>query len=77
MSHVLLQGGDLSAVVGDNEPGEGDLAIHRAGDHGAATKFFDRGGAWTPEVHEKLAARIREAQGTSRFRIVRYGVLGE
>ncbi|HET7705069.1 MAG TPA: NUDIX hydrolase [Thermoanaerobaculia bacterium] len=53
------------------------LAIQRAGDHAAATKFFERWGAWTPELHEKLAARIREAQGTSRFRIVRYGALGE
>ena len=53
------------------------LKIQRAGDHDAATKFFERWGAWTPELHEKLAARIREAQGTSRFRIVRYGVLGE
>ncbi|MGZ8869351.1 MAG: NUDIX hydrolase, partial [Thermoanaerobaculia bacterium] len=53
------------------------LAIQRAGDHAAATKFFERWGAWTPELHEKLAARIREAQGSSRFRIVEYGALGE
>jgi hypothetical protein len=53
------------------------LAIQRGGDHAAATKFFERWGAWTPELHEKLAARIREAQGSSRFRIVRYEALGE
>lgn len=53
------------------------LAIQRAGDRDAASKFFDRWTAWTPELHEKLAARIREAQGASRFRIVRYGALGE
>jgi hypothetical protein len=34
MGHVLLEGGDLSVVVGDNEAGEGDLSVHRAGYNG-------------------------------------------
>ena len=52
------------------------LSIQHAGDKAAAGRFFDRWGAWTPELHERLAARIREAQGP-RFRIVRYAALGE
>ena len=52
------------------------LALQYNGDKTAAAAFFDRWGAWTPEVHDKLAARIREAQG-ARFRIVRYAALGE
>lgn len=52
------------------------LALQHNGDKVAAAKFFDRWGAWTPELHDKLAARIREAQG-ARFRIVRYAALGE
>jgi len=52
------------------------LALQYAGDKAAAEAFFSRWGAWTPEVHEKLAARIRDAQG-ARFRLVRYGALGE
>lgn len=53
------------------------LALQYAGDRDAVARFFERYGAWTPELHEKLAARIREAQGASRFRIVRYAALGE
>ena len=53
------------------------LALQSNGDRDAAAKFFDRYGAWTPELHEKVAASVREAQGASRWRIVRYGVLGE
>jgi len=52
------------------------LALQYEGDKAAAEAFFTKWGAWTPEVHEKLAARIRDAQG-ARFRIVRYGALGE
>jgi hypothetical protein len=52
------------------------LALQHGGDKAAAQAFFTRWGAWTPELHEKLAARIREAQG-ARFRLVRYGALGE
>jgi hypothetical protein len=53
------------------------LALQYNGDRDAAEKFFDRYGAWTPELHDKLAASIREAQGASRWRIVRYEALGE
>jgi hypothetical protein len=52
------------------------LALQYAGDRDAAEAFLARWGAWTPELHEKLAARIRDAQG-ARYRIVRYGALGE
>jgi hypothetical protein len=52
------------------------LKLQREGDKAAAAAFFDRWTKWTPEVHEKLAARIRDAQG-ARWRIVRYAALGE
>jgi hypothetical protein len=52
------------------------LKLQHEGDKAAAAAFFDRWTKWTPEVHEKLAARIREAQG-ARFRIVRYAAMGE
>jgi hypothetical protein len=52
------------------------LKLQHEGDKAAAAAFFDRWTKWTPEVHEKLAARIREAQG-ARWRIVRYAALGE
>jgi hypothetical protein len=52
------------------------LNLQHEGDKAAAAAFFDRWTKWTPEVHEKLAARIRDAQG-ARFRIVKYGALGE
>jgi hypothetical protein len=52
------------------------LAVQHEGDRTAAGRFFDRWGAWTPELHERLATRIREAQGP-RFRLVRYAALGE
>lgn len=52
------------------------LALQHAGDKAAAARFFERWTAWTPELHEPLAARIREAQG-ARFRLVRYSALGE
>lgn len=52
------------------------LKLQYEGDKAAAAAFFERWGAWTPELHEKLAARIREAQG-ARFRIVKYAALGE
>jgi hypothetical protein len=52
------------------------LKLQHEGDKAAAAAFFDRWTKWTPELHEKLAARIREAQG-ARFRIVRYAALGE
>jgi hypothetical protein len=52
------------------------IRIQREGDKAQAAQFFDRWGAWTPELHEKLAARIRDAQG-ARFRLVKYAALGE
>jgi hypothetical protein len=52
------------------------LALQANGDKQAAAAFFDRWTRWTPEVHDKLAARIREAQG-ARWRSVRYAALGE
>jgi hypothetical protein len=52
------------------------LDLQYAGDKAAAEAFFIKWGAWTPDIHEKLAARIRDAQG-ARYRLVRYGALGE
>ncbi|MFY0571756.1 NUDIX hydrolase [Archangium lansingense] len=52
------------------------LALQHAGDKAAAARFFDQWTTWTPELHEALAAGIREAQG-ARFRVVHYGALGE
>ena len=52
------------------------LRLQTEGDAAAAGAFFQRWTAWTPELHEKLAERIRAAQG-ARFRIVRYAALGE
>jgi hypothetical protein len=52
------------------------LSLQYQGDRTAAEKFFDRWGRWTPDLHESLAARMREAQG-ARFRLVHYAALGE
>lgn len=52
------------------------LALQYSGDKGATAKFFDRWTRWTPELHGKLAERIRAAQG-ARWRIVKYAALGE
>jgi hypothetical protein len=52
------------------------VALQHSGDKAATAKFFERWSTWTPELHDVLAARIREAQG-ARFRVVRYGALGE
>ena len=52
------------------------LALQANGDKAAAAKFFDRWTRWTPEVHGKLAERIRGAEG-ARWRIVHYAALGE
>ncbi|HEX2061617.1 MAG TPA: NUDIX hydrolase [Thermoanaerobaculia bacterium] len=51
------------------------LNLQHQGDKAAAAAFFDKWTQWTPQ-HEKLAERIRNAQG-ARFRIVRYAALGE
>ena len=47
-----------------------------AGDPARAEAFFGRWTGWTPELHEPLAARLREAEGP-RYRLVRYAALGE
>jgi predicted Zn-dependent protease with MMP-like domain len=52
------------------------LKLQHEGDKAAAKAFFDKWTTWTPALHEKLAARIREAQG-ARFRLVYYTALGE
>ena len=52
------------------------LKLQADGDKAAAAAFFDKWTQWTPEVHDKLAQRIRDAQG-ARFRIVRYAAMGE
>jgi hypothetical protein len=52
------------------------LSVQHEGDKAAADRFFDRWGAWVADLHERLASRIREAQGP-RFRLVRYAALGE
>jgi hypothetical protein len=52
------------------------LRLQYSGDKAAVDAFFQQWTTWTPELHEKLAAAIRAAQG-ARFRIVKYGALGE
>ncbi len=52
------------------------LRLQYAGDEAAVGAFFAKWTRWTPELHEKLAERIRSAQG-ARFRIVKYAALGE
>jgi hypothetical protein len=52
------------------------LKLQRSGDKAQVAAFFDRWTAWRPELHERLAARIRDAQDY-RFRLVHYGALGE
>jgi hypothetical protein len=51
------------------------LKLQHDGDKAAAAAFFDKWTKWTPQ-HEKLAERIRNAQG-ARYRIVTYAALGE
>jgi hypothetical protein len=52
------------------------LRLQYSGDQAAVGAFFQQWTTWKPELHEKLAERIRAARGV-RFRIVRYRVLGE
>ena len=51
------------------------LRLQQNGDKAATAAFFDKWTSWG-DVHEKLAARIRDAQG-ARWRIVKYAALGE
>ena len=52
------------------------LRLQHAGDKAAVDEFFQKWTSWTPQLHDKLAERIRAAQG-ARFRIVKYGALGD
>jgi hypothetical protein len=52
------------------------LRLQLAGDKAQVAAFFERWTRWQPELHERLATRIRDAQGI-RFRMVHYGALGE
>jgi hypothetical protein len=52
------------------------MELQLAGDPAAAEAFFTRWTEWRDDLHEPLAERLREAQGT-RYRLVRYGALGE
>lgn len=52
------------------------LRLQYSGDKNAVDAFFKQWTTWTPQLHDKLAARIRAAQG-ARFRIVKYSALGE
>ncbi len=51
------------------------LRLQQTGDKDAIAKFFERWTMWN-DTHEKLAARIREAQG-ARWRLMAYGALGQ
>jgi hypothetical protein len=50
------------------------LAIQAAGDSERAWAFIERYTAWTPELHERLAQRLRDA-AEYRFRMVEYKAL--
>jgi hypothetical protein len=51
------------------------IALQRGGDAAAAGEFFARWTAWD-ERHRALGERLQAAEGP-RFRLVRYGALGE
>jgi len=53
------------------------LKLQKDGSKDAAAAFFQRWTAWTPELHDKIAAKVRTAQGATRFRLVTYAALGE
>jgi hypothetical protein len=52
------------------------LKIQAAGDHDAAAAFVDRYATWDEKLHGALAKRI-ETASSIRYRLVRYGALGE
>ena len=52
------------------------LDIQARGDKAAADAFIERYAVWDEELHGRVAKVIRDQQ-TYRFRLVRYGVLGE
>lgn len=51
------------------------LRLQQTGDKAATATFYERWTTWTPELHEKVAARVREAQG-ARWRLMTYDSLG-
>lgn len=53
------------------------IKLQHDGNKDAAAAFFQRWTKWTPELHDKLAAKVRAAEGAARFRLVMYGALGE
>jgi hypothetical protein len=52
------------------------LAIQHAGDKAQSDRFIERYTQWSPDLHEKVAAKMRAAL-PYRFRLVRYAALGE
>ncbi len=50
------------------------LDLQRQGDRDAANAFVDRWTTWQPDLHEAIAARMRETERT-RFRLVTYSTL--
>ena len=50
------------------------LNIQQQGDSKAASDFIQKYISWTPELHEKLAQRLRDAS-SYRFLMVRYKAL--
>jgi len=52
------------------------LAVQAAGDKASADAFIEQYSAWTPELHERVAANMRATE-RHRYRLVRYQVLGE
>ena len=65
ISQAMTQGSALGPVT----------VVQSSGDPSVAESFFARWTAWG-EPHERLAAKLREAEGP-RYRLVRYGALGE
>lgn len=52
------------------------LALQYEGDKTASDRFIDRYTAWTPDLHEVLAEKIRQNE-TYRYRLMRYAALGQ
>jgi hypothetical protein len=52
------------------------LAIQHAGDLARARAFMDRWTGWSADLHEVIAAAIRDSQ-RFRYVLLRYGALGE
>jgi hypothetical protein len=52
------------------------LAIQLSGDNERAADFIKNYSFWTPELHEKLAGRLRDSSNF-RFIMVRYSALGD